>query len=93
MEADGEAVMTATSGIEGVHEAWQAAEAEDAFWREHYSRLLEQFPDQFVAVHDGRVVATSTDLQDILRALDERGLDPRKVWVRFVTADARRVMP
>ena len=85
--------MTTTPDIEGLHMAWEAAEAEDAFRHEHYSRLLEQYPDQFVAVHDGHVVATSPDLQQLLRSLDERRLEPRQVWVRFVTADVRRVMP
>ena len=85
--------MTTTPDIEGIHKAWEAAAAEDAFWREHYSRLLEQYHDQFVAVHDGHVVATSPDLQQLLRSLDERRLEPRQVWVRFVTADVRRVMP
>ncbi len=89
----GEAAMTTSPGLEGLGEAWAAAEAEDAFWREHYSQLLEQFPDQFVAVHDGHVVATSTDLQGLLQSLDERQLEPRQVWMRFVTADVRRVMP
>ena len=94
----GELVMTTTPStttpaIQGLHKAWEAAEAEDTFWREHYSRLLVQYPDQFVAVRDGHVVATSTDLQQLLRSLDERRLEPQQVWARFVTADVRRVMP
>ena len=83
--------MTTTPDIKGFHRAWEAAEVEDAFWRDHYSRFLEQFPDQFVAVHDSQVVATSPDLQELLRQLDGRRLEPRQVWVRFVTADVRRV--
>ena len=85
--------MTTTPEIEGLHKAWEAAEVEEAFWREHYGQFLEQYPDQFVAVHDGDIVATSPDLQQLLRSLDERRLEPRQVWVRFVTADVRRVMP
>ena len=85
--------MTIAPGLEGIHKAWAGAEAEDAYWREHYSRLLEQCRDHFVTVHDNRFVATSTDLQEILRLLDTRRLDPRCVWIRFVTADTWRVRP
>ena len=82
-----------TPSLEGAQRARAAAEAEDAFWREHYGQYLEQYPDQFVAVSGGAVVATDSDLQHLLRILDKKGLDPRRVWVRFMTADPRRVMP
>ena len=82
----------ATPSLDGADEAWAAAEEEDTFWHEHYGQYLEQYPDQFVAVSDGAVVATDSDLQQLLRILRKKGLDPRRVWVRFMTADPRRVM-
>jgi hypothetical protein len=73
-------------------EAWERAAAEREFWREHHQQYLEQYPEQFVAVHDGAVVADS-DLEQILRILEKKRLEPGRVWVRFITADAGRVMP
>ena len=84
---------SATPSQEGVRAAWQAADAEEAFWRQHYGSYLEQHPDQFVAVHEGKVVATDSDLGQLLRILEAKRLDPRRVWVRFVTADPGRLMP
>ncbi len=81
-----------TPSMEGVHEAWAAAEAEDAFWNKHYRQFLDRYPEQFVAVHEGTVVATAPSLHQLLHTLDERELDRRLVWVKFVTADPRRLM-
>ena len=81
-----------TPSLGGAHDAWEAAEVEEAFWREHHGQYLEQYPDQFVAVSEGEVVATDSNLQQLMRILEARRLDPRRVWVRFVTADPRRLM-
>jgi uncharacterized protein YifE (UPF0438 family) len=85
--------MPSTPSLDSAHEAWGAAEKEDAFWRKHHAQLLEQYPEQFVAVESGTVVATDSDLQQLLRILEKKQLDRQQVWVRFMTADARRVMP
>ena len=77
--------------VEGVHEAWAAADAEDAFWSEHYRQILDRYPDQFVAVHEGAVVATAPGLRQLLHALNEKALVRRQVWVKYVTADPRRL--
>ena len=75
-----------------VEAAWQAAAAEQAFWETHYGELLERYPDQFVAVSDGVVIATNPDLQQLIQDLEHRGIEPRRIWVRFVTADPHRIM-
>jgi hypothetical protein len=84
--------MPSSPSLDSAHEAWAAAEREDAFWREHYAQILEQYPEQFVAVQNGMVVAADSDLQQLLRILEKKRVDRRQVWVRFMTADARRVM-
>ena len=82
----------ATPSLESAHAAWAAAEAEDAFWREHYEEYLRRYPDQFVAVADGRVVAVSPDLRHLIGFLEGKGLDVRRVWVRFVAATPRHLI-
>jgi len=68
--------------------SWAAAEAEDAFWREHYPAYLKAYPDQFVAAakDDGRVIAADPDLLRIVQLIRECGLDIQQVWVRFMAA-------
>ena len=68
---------------------WQDAEREDAFWEAHYKEFLEQYPDQFVAVRDDRVVAVAYDLRDLLSSLRRQGLEPTDTWIHhFATTSS-----
>jgi hypothetical protein len=60
---------------------WQDAEREDAFWDAHHDAFLEEYPDQFVAVRDGEVVAVAYDLRDLLASLRALGIEPTEAWV------------
>lgn len=86
--------MAMTPRLEDPRAAQEQAEAEATFWRDHYRELLAAYPDQFVAVaaDTGEVVAASPDVTHLKRLLDARRLRPEQVWVRFLTADARRLM-
>ena len=42
--------MSVTPSFESARRARQAAEGEDAFWRNRYDEYLKKYPDQFVAV-------------------------------------------
>lgn len=68
---------------------WQQAQAERAFWQRNHRTLLEKYPEQFVAVRDGAVVATAPNLDELLRLLERQGLKPTDVWARFITATRR----
>jgi hypothetical protein len=81
-----------TPDLEGAREAWDAAEREQVFWQEHYRELLQQYPDQFVAVRDGQVVAAHPDLQPLLKKLKHQGIDPTHAWVHYLATDPRRLM-
>ena len=69
--------------------AWAAAEEEDVFWRDHYDGYVEQYPDRFVAVAGGQVVAASSDLRHLLGIIEGKGLDVRRTWVRYIAATPR----
>jgi hypothetical protein len=73
--------------------AWEAAEAERRFWETHYAEYLERYPEQFVAVKDGAVVAASPDFMKLLQLLEQRGLTPTEVWVRLFSTDPHRLTP
>jgi hypothetical protein len=77
--------------LESARAAWASADEESAFWRDQYESLATRFPDRFVAVADGTVVATSTDLADLVAVLERQGLDVRRTWVRFVAATPRHL--
>jgi hypothetical protein len=85
-------VIANIPSLEEAREAWEAAEHEQDFWRDHYGELLQQYPDQFVAVREGTVVAANPDLQQLLESLKHQGVEPTAVWVRFLATDPRRLM-
>lgn len=86
-------MATNTPSLDDAREAWRAADTRAAFWREHHAEFLEKYPERYVAVCGDAVVAADGDLNKLLDILKARGFDPRRVWVRFITADVRRVMP
>lgn len=71
-------------------EALRKAALERAYWEAHADQLTKRYPDQFVAVRDGQVIATSPDLQELERLLAERQMGVGRTWVRFLSADPRR---
>ena len=62
------------------------ARREQAFWEEHYPRLVEQFPDQFIAVHEGEVIAVATHPYELAETIRAAGFEPRQVWSSFMMA-------
>jgi hypothetical protein len=68
------------------------AERERAFWDSHYQEFIETYPDQFVAVHNGKVVAANLDLFGLVADLDMLGLKPRQVWSEFIEATPRTLI-
>lgn len=85
-------MATTTPRLEDSRAAWDEARDRESFWHEHYAEFLQRYPDHFVAVRDGQVLAWSRDHDDLMRQLNGLGLGPTDVWVRFITADPRRLM-
>lgn len=73
--------------------SFEEAEAIDRFWAEHHDELLAGYPEQFVAVKDGEVVASNTDLALLIYDLRDQGLSPRTdVWIEFITANVGKLL-
>ena len=81
-----------TPSLERVTAAWEGAAAEQKFWEQQYEVLLDKYPDHFVAVYNGAVIAANPDLAQLVQILEAKGRERSKVWVRFITADPRRVL-
>lgn len=78
--------MTSISD-EAVRLARQRGEEELAFWTAHYEEFLATYPNQFIAILNKRVVASHTDLLTLITLLEQQGLQPSDVWLRYVDAD------
>ena len=65
------------------------AREERAFWDAHYLELLAQFPDEWVAVCDGKVITRAEHIWELIDDLRARGIDPRDAWITFLNATHR----
>ena len=60
-----------------------AFEADHVWISENLESLVKEYADQWIAVKDGRVVASNADFSSFLRALP----DPGRMCVEYVTGD------
>ena len=51
-------------------------------------RFVEEYPDQWVAVHGDDEVAADT-LEELYAKMEERGMPHRETCIRFVTSEKR----
>jgi hypothetical protein len=65
--------------------ALKAAHAEQEYWESHWEEMLTRYPEQFVAVFEGNVVAHGSDLRDLYESVVEAGIDPPSAWVKYIT--------
>jgi len=73
--------------LQNGRELWAEADREQAYWIDHYAQFLREYPEQFVAVQNGQVVAHDPDLSAILAKLERARIEPTQAWVRFITRD------
>ncbi len=67
-------------------EAWSRADEERAFWRAHQGDYMEKYPNQFIALKDGQVIAHDISLDDLVTELAKHGLESTDVRIRYVNA-------
>lgn len=65
--------------------AMRQFEREMVYYETHWEELLGQYPEQWVAIHQERVVGAAPGLDNLLTALQERGIPIGEALVEFVT--------
>ena len=55
-------------------------------------RLIDEYPDQWIAVSDGTVVAHGHRLDKVLRQIDQKGIHRFEVIVRFMERTQRTLI-
>ena len=64
-----------------------------AFWLEHQDEFLARYPEQFVAVKDGNVVAANPDLAMLFYELRDLGLNARTdVAIQLISSRAASLL-
>jgi hypothetical protein len=54
--------------------------------------LISKYPEQWVAIHQGRVKAHSNKQEEVLSQIDHIGLPRKQVIVRFITKKPRAMI-
>ncbi len=73
-------------------ELWKNAENERCFWEMHHAEFIQRYPDQFVAVQNGKVVANAPGLTELVDLLESKGIEPTKVWTRYIGEQWHRLI-
>ena len=60
-----------------------------AYYESHYEELLDQHPDQWVAIYEQKVMGTDSDQRKLLTALKEDGVPLNKVLVKHLTREGQ----
>ena len=57
-----------------------------------HPRLIDKYPKQWVAVHDGQVKAAATTLNAVLSQVDKAHLPREEVIIRFIDRNQRTMI-
>jgi len=59
-------------------------EENDAFLRKKYAELQKRYPDEYVAVDNGKVIAHSKNVKTLSGVLKSNGVELTTVLVQFI---------
>ena len=76
-------------GKEKVLEDFARHERDVEFFEYHHRKLLEKYPDEWVAVYDVGVVDTDKDFLVLLDRLKEKGIPTDKTVIYFMDTDPK----
>lgn len=70
-----------------------AEHREDTHWfNQHNMELMQQYPEQWIAVHRQKVVGVAPELCDLMAQLKEKGIDQDVIFFEHMTMDETRIM-
>lgn len=56
------------------------------------SKMIERFPQEWVAIHAGRVRAHGASMDAVLKEIDEKGLARSETILRFIEVEPRTLI-
>jgi hypothetical protein len=64
----------------------QRFKRDTAYYEAHQEELVKQYPEQWVAIYDERVVGAAADLYHLLATIKAKSISPSQALVEYVTA-------
>ena len=59
--------------------------ADAVYFDEHREELLEQYPEQWIAIYNKQVVGAAKDPKRLIKQLERRGIAPGHVFREYVS--------
>ena len=56
------------------------------------SKMMERYPQEWVAIHAGRVKARGASMDSVLKEIDEKGLARSETILRFIEIEPRTLI-
>ena len=72
--------------MEDVQAELQRFKKDTAYYQAHYEELLEQYPEQWVAIYDEQVVGASPDFDQLLDDLNTKGVPSGRGLIEHLTS-------
>lgn len=76
-----------TLPLDRMEAGWRDAAAERQYWDGHQEELMVRYPDEYVAVADGKLVAHAPTLAVLSARVLNAGYSMEAVWIRFLAAN------
>jgi len=57
---------------------------DEEFLKENYGKLRESYPDEFVALKDGKVIDNAPKVKILIKKLEDKGLNPSVISIEFI---------
>ncbi len=70
-----------------IYASLEKRERDRAWFSERINKLRQEYPQQFVAIDDGEVVAHSSDPDELTGELKQRGFSIGAVLIEFVSPE------
>jgi hypothetical protein len=57
-----------------------------------YPRLIDEHPNEWVGLHDGKVCATAKSFRALVSKLKKQGVPPNETIIRYIDASGRKLI-
>ena len=84
--------MAGIPSLEGLRERFYERDRELQWWADHQAEFVKLYPDQFVAVVNGNVVAVAADISELKKKLAAMSLGFDDVISSFIRSDPSKMI-
>jgi hypothetical protein len=84
--------MAGVPSLEGMRERFYERDREVQWWADHQAEFVKLYPDQFVAVLNGDVVAVADSIGELKKKLAAKSLGFDDVMASFIMSDPSKMI-